>query len=409
VSSIRHAPAEPLSGDGVRESRSPPPGTGPRPHRTLQDHLDPSAVPKRILALDGGGVRGILTLQYLKRIETILRDRRRDQNFVLADYFDLIGGTSTGAIIAGGLALGFSVDHLIERYSNLAAKIFRKPWFRIGALVPKFDAGAICELLKETYGAHIMLGSDEVMTGLMIMSKRMDTGSPWPLTNHPRDKYSQPVFGKKRIGNRNMLLWQVVRASTAAPHYFKPEDLEVGRWADPSTGVTVVDRGQFVDGGVSTANNPSLQLLKVALLRGFSFNWQAGEDRLLMVSVGTGRQDRKQGRAHGIGATAGAFAFRALLSIMDDCNDEVQTLMQIEGLENDSLAGRALLSYRRYDVIFSRDWYKKEFGLEKEQAELQKLAPMDQPGNMDALAALGAEAAQLQVAEDHLPPAFDPV
>ena len=93
-----------------------------------------------------------------------------------------------------------------------------------------------------------------------------------------------------------------------------------------------------------------------------------------MVSVGTGRQDRKHGRAHGIGATARAFAFRARLSIMDDCNDEVQTLMQwlsssptrwridgqIEGLEHDSLAGRALLSYRRYDVIFSSDWYKKE-------------------------------------------------
>jgi len=418
-----HVPVGLSSGDAVRECQSSTPGAGPRPRRTLQDHLDPSVVPKRILALDGGGVRGILTLQYLKRIETILRDRRGDTHFLLADYFDLIGGTSTGAIIAGGLARGFSVDHLIERYHNLAAKVFRKPWFRIGAMVPKFNAGAIRELLKETYGANIMLGSDEVVTGLMIMSKRMDTGSPWPLTNHPRDKYSEPVFGKKRIGNRNMLLWQVVRASTAAPHYFKPEDLEVGRWLDPSTGSSVIDRGQFVDGGVSTANNPSLQLLKVALLKGFSFNWQAGEDCMLLVSVGTGRQDRKHGRAHGIGATAGAFALRALLSLMDDCNDEVQTLMQwlsssptrwridgqIEGLENDSLAGRPLLSYRRYDVIFSRDWFKMELGLDKDQAELQKLVPMDQPGNMDALAELGAEAARLQIAEDHLPPAFDPV
>jgi len=370
-----HVPVGLSSGDAVRECQSSTPGAGPRPRRTLQDHLDPSVVPKRILALDGGGVRGILTLQYLKRIETILRDRRGDTHFLLADYFDLIGGTSTGAIIAGGLARGFSVDHLIERYHNLAAKVFRKPWFRIGAMVPKFNAGAIRELLKETYGANIMLGSDEV------------------------------------------------RASTAAPHYFKPEDLEVGRWLDPSTGSSVIDRGQFVDGGVSTANNPSLQLLKVALLKGFSFNWQAGEDCMLLVSVGTGRQDRKHGRAHGIGATAGAFALRALLSLMDDCNDEVQTLMQwlsssptrwridgqIEGLENDSLAGRPLLSYRRYDVIFSRDWFKMELGLDKDQAELQKLVPMDQPGNMDALAELGAEAARLQIAEDHLPPAFDPV
>ena len=56
--------------------------------------------PKRILALDGGGIRGILTVQFLKRIEKLVRDRTGDNSAVLADYFDLIGGTSTGAIIA---------------------------------------------------------------------------------------------------------------------------------------------------------------------------------------------------------------------------------------------------------------------------------------------------------------------
>src|SRR5205823_398894 len=126
-----------------------------------------------------------------------------------------------------------------------------------------------------------------------VMMKRMDRGSPWPVTNHPADPYYLPVPGKQRIGNTNMLLWQVVRASTAAPHYFRPEDLEVGRLLDPSTGRTVVQRGQFVDGGVSTANNPSFKLLNVALLDGFAFRWPAGEDRLLLVSVGTGLKDRR--------------------------------------------------------------------------------------------------------------------
>src|SRR5580658_1692916 len=70
---------------------------------SLQTHLF-SPGPKRILALDGGGVRGIISLAYLERLETILRDRFGPDT-VLADYFDLIGGASTGAIIATGLAL----------------------------------------------------------------------------------------------------------------------------------------------------------------------------------------------------------------------------------------------------------------------------------------------------------------
>jgi patatin-like phospholipase/acyl hydrolase len=57
--------------------------------------------PKKILALDGGGIRGMLTVEVLAEIEELLRKAlKRDANFVLADYFDYIAGTSTGAIIA---------------------------------------------------------------------------------------------------------------------------------------------------------------------------------------------------------------------------------------------------------------------------------------------------------------------
>ena len=66
--------------------------------------------PKRILALDGGGIRGVLTLGFLERIEQILRDRHNNPNLRLSDYFDLIGGTSTGSIIASALAIGMEVS-----------------------------------------------------------------------------------------------------------------------------------------------------------------------------------------------------------------------------------------------------------------------------------------------------------
>ena len=68
--------------------------------KTLNEHLDPAITPKRILSLDGGGIRGALTLGYLKKLETLLREKEGNKNLLLCDYFDLIGGTSTGSIIA---------------------------------------------------------------------------------------------------------------------------------------------------------------------------------------------------------------------------------------------------------------------------------------------------------------------
>jgi patatin-like phospholipase/acyl hydrolase len=73
----------------------------------LNDHLKNDHHPKRILALDGGGLRGILSLSILQKIEEILRNRHGDNdNFRLCHYFDLISGTSTGSIIAAMIAIG---------------------------------------------------------------------------------------------------------------------------------------------------------------------------------------------------------------------------------------------------------------------------------------------------------------
>ncbi len=79
---------------------------------TKQQHFDPSHAPKRILSLDGGGIRGVLTLEYLEVIEETLKKRYANENLLLCDYFDLIGGTSTGSIIAAGLACGMPVARL---------------------------------------------------------------------------------------------------------------------------------------------------------------------------------------------------------------------------------------------------------------------------------------------------------
>src|SRR6476660_6535249 len=101
---------------------------------TKQQHLDPATKPKRILSLDGGGIRGILTLEYLGAIETMLRKRTGKNDLRLCDYFDLIGGTSTGSIIAAGLACGMSVEQLKKLYTGIGTDVFQAEFWRLGLL-----------------------------------------------------------------------------------------------------------------------------------------------------------------------------------------------------------------------------------------------------------------------------------
>jgi uncharacterized protein len=248
--------------------------------RTLQQHLDPTGS-KRILALDGGGIRGALTLGYLQRIEDVLRKQQGDKpGFRLSDYFDLIGGTSTGSIIASCLAIGMKVEEITKMYMELGGKIFAKKykWWNIfetgDFLKGSYDAAPLEKELQNVFG-QITLESDKIRTGLCIVAKRADTNSVWPLINHPKGKYYNSADGM----NKDIFLWKAVRASAAAPTYFIPQLIEVGGGLNTAA---------FVDGGVSMANNPSLQLLMVATLKGFPFHWKMGADNLLLVSVGTG-------------------------------------------------------------------------------------------------------------------------
>jgi patatin-like phospholipase/acyl hydrolase len=80
--------------------------------------------PKKLLAIDGGGIRGVIALEVLARIEDLLG--KGDPDFRLADYFDLIAGTSTGAIIATGLSLNMSVGEIRRFYLESGAEMFDK-------------------------------------------------------------------------------------------------------------------------------------------------------------------------------------------------------------------------------------------------------------------------------------------
>ena len=195
-------------------------------YKTKDEHIFGPG-PKRILSLDGGGIRGALTLGYLKRIEDILRERVGDDpDFRLCDYFDLIAGTSTGSIIAAGLALGFSVEKLQDIYHALANEVFKTSFFRRGVFSSKFPKEPLLKALDQFYG-DTTLGGDNIRTGLLVITKRIDTGSPWLMHNNPKGKYFGLIPGSTSIPNKDYPLKNVVRASTAAPHYFEPEKIQI--------------------------------------------------------------------------------------------------------------------------------------------------------------------------------------
>jgi Patatin-like phospholipase len=379
-------------------------------HRTRDEHLFEEG-PKRILALDGGGVRGALTLSYLESIEAVLRARHGDDpDFRLCDYFDLIGGTSTGSIIATGLSVGYSVEELQDLYRTLAIEVFERPFWRVGVFVPKYQAKRLRSLLDEHFGG-IALGSEAVRTGLMVMTKRLDTGSPWPLHNNPRGRYFRRRPGDSAAANGEFELSQIVRASTAAPHYFDPEEILV------ADGVA----GAFVDGGVSTANNPALQLLLLATQKGFALDWPTGPDRLLVVSCGTGELPKHLDADDTMDANPLVHAVRCLAALMGDADELNQTVLQWLGTSpqpwivdgelgdqaGDVPAGGPLLTYLRFQVKLDGPWLADTLGYEIGDAVLRKLQGMDDPTAVPHLMELGDRAALEQVRPDLFPSVFD--
>jgi uncharacterized protein len=241
---------------------------------------------KRLLAIDGGGIRGVLALGILRRIEALLKAQSGRDNFRLSQYFDYIAGTSTGGIIAAGLSIGKSVDEILRFYKEAGAQMFVKTDL-LHRLRHKFESEPLAEKLKEVFGHSTKFGSDEVQTLLLLVMRNATTDSPWALSNNPYAKYNDP---QRDDNNLQFALWQLVRASTAAPVYFPPEVIVL-----PSRDRTKEKEFVFVDGGVTMYNNPAFQMFLMATLECYwtrapigQRGWPTGADKMLIVSVGTG-------------------------------------------------------------------------------------------------------------------------
>src|SRR6202040_1622184 len=165
---------------------------------------------------------------------------------------------------------------------------------------------------------------------------------------------------------------KVVRASTAAPTYFEPQDINIS-----SREGNIVD-GAFVDGGVSPFNDPSLQLLMLAALDGHGFRWRTGKTQLLIISVGTGTYRSSPQSPGLIDRVAAVQGLRALASLMDDCARTNQAMLQwltdcltpweidraVGDMKLDSQNGPHLATYARYNVLLEQAWLSSTLKVE---------------------------------------------
>ena len=193
----------------------------------------------RILSIDGGGIKGVFPASFLATLE-------EQVNQPTGRYFDLIAGTSTGAIIAIGLSIGLSAKEILGFYESEGPSIFPdangfkrrlRHWFR-----PKYDPLALRHALERVFGDKKI---SDCKTRLLVPSLNAITGDIhiFKTRHHP-----------KLVMDERVSLVDVALATTAAPTYFPPHisgaDLPMidgGIWANNPTGMAVVEAVTMID------------------------------------------------------------------------------------------------------------------------------------------------------------------
>src|SRR5829696_2856131 len=225
---------------------------------------------QKVLSIDGGGIRGIIPAMVLTEVER--RTERR-----IAEMFDLVAGTSTGGILALGLTKPgqdnkpeYSAKKLIELYETEGGKIFSIPvWHRIhsgwGLADEKYPSTGIDEVALKYFG-DVRLA--QAFKEVLITAYEIEERGPWVFKRrHARDE--------NREGD-NFLMRDIARATSAAPTYFEPLQLEWGPHGQRA----------FIDGGIHS-NNPAMCAYVEAR------KVYPEENDFLVVSLGTGEPTRK--------------------------------------------------------------------------------------------------------------------
>lgn len=206
---------------------------------------------KKLISIDGGGIKGIVAAYQLLELERELGDH-------LCNYFDLAAGTSTGSIIAAGIASGMSMEKILKLYLEEGPYIFGISNKHFIKTVFGFKGGAYSdERLQEVMEKHFgdtTIGN--LKTNFLATAYNMTDGKP-------------RFFSKQES---ELKVADVVQASSSAPTYFDPK---------------VIDNKHYIDGGVFCSNPAMSAFAEIKNL----YNLPA--DDIFVLSIGNG--DRSQG------------------------------------------------------------------------------------------------------------------
>ena len=223
-----------------------------------------------ILALDGGGIRGVYSAHVLARLEDTL-------SAPVGEHFDLIAGTSTGSILAGAASMNIPMETLVGLFESQADRIFSRRRFSLFPFIrSRYSTHPLDRVIGE-YVPEVTMG--EVSNPLMITSSDISTGGVHVFKSRYLKDLGEPYMRDGEVRLRDAIL-----ASCAAPTYFDPR--RVGQYL-------------LADGGL-WANNPTIIAVIEALSK---FRQPLGKIRVL--SVGTGHSANFYTRSKAWGLMAG--------------------------------------------------------------------------------------------------------
>jgi predicted acylesterase/phospholipase RssA len=215
---------------------------------------------RRILSIDGGGIRGLIPAVLLESLEAATGQPARDS-------FDFVAGTSTGAVLAGGVAAGFSGEQLASLYRRRGPELFRQlPILGVLRRIVTgqlYDVARLRAMIAEELGDRAGWRINDVPMDILVTAKALDDGHQWYFVK------DRPGANGSRTGGYNLA--DCLTASAAAPTYFAP-------W--PIEGI-----GLLVDGGTGVAGNPVYQ----ACVEAFEYTGAYEPADTIVVSLGTGR------------------------------------------------------------------------------------------------------------------------
>ena len=312
----------------------------------------------RILSIDGGGIKGILPGTILQELERKLQEKTGNPDARLSDYFDFMAGTSTGGLLVCTYLLPSATDptrpmmtaeEALGLYSKRGGNIFSRTLMQkvrslFGLRDEKYDVKGLEKELKDYLTPNTLI-KDFLKPSLITA---YDLAAEKPLFFTSADAKRRPA--------KNFKVWEVARATSAAPTYFEPAVVtsQTGR------------KFPLIDGGVIAPNPTICACTEVAKMDpadipGWNRSEQPGIEDMMIVSVGTGSSVGDVGYEKMKNAGIPGWV-RPIISIMMDGN-------------NETVDFQLSMLCKRYEAFGERNYYRMDPNLFDADTAMDNASP----------------------------------